>query len=251
MNKNLLFAAIALLVCVTANAMSFFSFGDTVRINPNRLDGYQKMICTAQLDGYADKWSLTMSYPAGTLPKLVAGITALEGMAVEYVDNAGVVQVYDAPLQVSEAYNTIASSVPVYGYWDYNEDGVLETYGTAKWEPGHYEMFSLNFYISPEFRRGWLIIDGTISSSGDSRGPILQNVQFYKKTWVYVGYQKGDVNGDGRVSISDVTLLISHLMGDAMEELNEFQIDAAEFNLDGKVSIVDVTAIIDSIMTRN
>jgi hypothetical protein len=61
---------------------------------------------------------------------------------------------------------------------------------------------------------------------------------------------KGDVNGDGRVSISDVTLLISHLMGAPMEELNEFQLDAAEFNLDGKVSIVDVTAIIDSIMSK-
>ena len=38
--KNLIFAAM-LLVSVTMNAASYFTAGDTVRINPNKLDGYQ------------------------------------------------------------------------------------------------------------------------------------------------------------------------------------------------------------------
>ena len=53
----------------------------------------------------------------------------------------------------------------------------------------------------------------------------------------------GDVNGDGQVSIADVTSLIDYLLGDG-----NINIDAADVNGDGEISIADVTALIDQLL---
>ncbi len=50
----------------------------------------------------------------------------------------------------------------------------------------------------------------------------------------------GDANGDGKVSIADVTTVASYLLGDTPEGFNEVGADANE---DGKVSIADVTTV--------
>jgi hypothetical protein len=54
----------------------------------------------------------------------------------------------------------------------------------------------------------------------------------------------GDVNGDGKVSIDDVTDLIDFLLGADNVDPN-----AADVNSDGKVSIDDVTDLIDLLLT--
>ncbi len=56
----------------------------------------------------------------------------------------------------------------------------------------------------------------------------------------------GDVNGDGTVSISDVTGMIDYLLGGA-----DINVDAADVNGDGIVSIGDVTALIDRLLSGN
>ena len=53
----------------------------------------------------------------------------------------------------------------------------------------------------------------------------------------------GDVNGDGYVTISDVTTLIDYLLGGG--EINE---RAADMNQDGNVTISDVTSLIDYLL---
>ena len=58
----------------------------------------------------------------------------------------------------------------------------------------------------------------------------------------YVVYPRGDVNYDQNVSISDVTLLIDHLLRDAC-------LVQEDVNADGKVGISDVTALIDYLLT--
>ena len=58
----------------------------------------------------------------------------------------------------------------------------------------------------------------------------------------YVVYPRGDVNYDQNVSITDVTLLIDHLLRDAC-------LVQEDVNADGKVSINDVTALIDYLLT--
>ena len=56
----------------------------------------------------------------------------------------------------------------------------------------------------------------------------------------------GDVNGDGRVSIKDVTDLINYLLSDNTEGIN---LAAADVNGDNKISITDVTALINMLLT--
>ena len=53
-----------------------------------------------------------------------------------------------------------------------------------------------------------------------------------------------DVDGDGDVSIADVTTLISHLLTGA-PEVN----GAADVNKDGSINIADVTALINHLLT--
>ena len=57
----------------------------------------------------------------------------------------------------------------------------------------------------------------------------------------------GDVNGDGNVSIADVTALIDYLLGSG-GTINE---DGADVNQDGNISIADVTALIDMLLGSN
>ena len=55
----------------------------------------------------------------------------------------------------------------------------------------------------------------------------------------------GDVNGDGIVNIVDVTMTISHILG---QNPDGFNAEAADVNGDKTVNIVDVTSIIDIIL---
>ena len=52
----------------------------------------------------------------------------------------------------------------------------------------------------------------------------------------------GDLNGDGKVDVSDVTLIINMILG------SETQSSAADINTDGEINVSDVTAIINQIL---
>ena len=55
----------------------------------------------------------------------------------------------------------------------------------------------------------------------------------------------GDVDGDGTITIADVTTLIDHLLGSNPQNYYEVNADAYE---DGNISIADVTTIIDMLL---
>ena len=58
-------------------------------------------------------------------------------------------------------------------------------------------------------------------------------------------FERGDVNCDGEVRISDVTALINYLLsGDATGII----LEAADCNADGQVKIADVTALINYLL---
>ena len=57
-------------------------------------------------------------------------------------------------------------------------------------------------------------------------------------------YLRGDVNGDGKVSIPDVSMLVDLLL-----ENNGSTNANADVNLDGQVAISDVTVLIDYLLT--
>ena len=61
-------------------------------------------------------------------------------------------------------------------------------------------------------------------------------------------FQRGDVNGDSNVNISDVTALINYLLSHDDSGLN---LDAANCNLDNTINISDVTALINYLLSHN
>ncbi|MBR3729189.1 MAG: M6 family metalloprotease domain-containing protein [Muribaculaceae bacterium] len=73
------------------------------------------------------------------------------------------------------------------------------------------------------------------------------NVQQVTLTGSGHDYATGDVNHDGKVSITDVTDLIDYLLNSA----SECCVICADVDGDGKVSITDVTELIDKLLTRN
>ncbi len=58
----------------------------------------------------------------------------------------------------------------------------------------------------------------------------------------------GDINMDGLVNISDVTILIDFLLGN---EVSPFDSQAADMNPDGDINISDVTMLIDYLLGNN
>lgn len=58
---------------------------------------------------------------------------------------------------------------------------------------------------------------------------------------------KGDVNGDKRVSISDVSILRNYLLGNNPEKYND---KAADMNEDGRVSISDVSKLVNQLLNK-
>ena len=57
---------------------------------------------------------------------------------------------------------------------------------------------------------------------------------------------RGDADGDGQVTVSDVTALIDYLLSYDSGNIN---LEGADFNQDGTIDISDITAIIDFILT--
>ncbi len=70
------------------------------------------------------------------------------------------------------------------------------------------------------------------------------NGNIVNNAWVTItGGLKGDVNGDGRVNVSDVTALINMILGVIPKDEAR-----ADINGDGKINVSDVTALINIIL---
>ncbi|MBR6980750.1 MAG: Ig-like domain-containing protein [Prevotella sp.] len=64
---------------------------------------------------------------------------------------------------------------------------------------------------------------------------------------VSTGWLPGDVNHDGEVNITDVTLTVNYLLGN---EDNNFYLTEADANSDEQVNITDVTTIVNYVLTH-
>ena len=249
MKKIIFLAIVALFVSINSYAANCLTLGDTIRIHPVHLDGYSQQNVVMYNEGYCDSWTMSVAYPKNLTVKLVSGVTALDGMSIPYYNRYGVEDIYHAPLNVGAGYYTISSEITARGYYDLYGNGEWDSYGTVKWVPGAHAMFQYNFYLDPSFRDGIITFDGRITSGSDQRGPILQDVRFYKSTYIYVGYMLGDVTGNEKWNIDDVTLLISRVLRG--EQLDEFAEAAADINQDGQVNIADVTLLIHMVLKKS
>ena len=84
------------------------------------------------------------------------------------------------------------------------------------------------------------------SSHTESAPQDLMNMIARKASWLNIQWGEdliGDVNGDGKVNVSDVTALVNMILG--VVEKNEI---AADLNGDGKVNVSDVTMLINIIL---
>ncbi|MCR5131831.1 MAG: dockerin type I repeat-containing protein [Prevotella sp.] len=59
--------------------------------------------------------------------------------------------------------------------------------------------------------------------------------------------KKGDVNGDGTVTIADVTELVNIILGKA----ENYDVNVADVNGDGSVTIADVTELVNIILGKS
>jgi hypothetical protein len=59
----------------------------------------------------------------------------------------------------------------------------------------------------------------------------------------------GDVNGDGKVTIADVTALVNIILG--KDTTGQYNHAAADVNQDNQITIADVTALVNIILGKN
>ena len=194
----------------------------------------------AHFEGRVSRWNLTLTWPEG-----LEGIKASEGpgmMAIPYLDSQGEECTYDAVVAYSSDLTTITSIIGVTGYWPYG--GGYIAYGLATWEAGDYEMLYLTFKVSEGFTSGTLHIDGLLVGDDPRGGGVGNGVLFYRPVTVVVTRAPGDVNGDGEVTIADVTTLINRLL------TGTASVDIDDVDGDGQAGIADVTALINLLLTR-
>lgn len=243
----------------TANASSYLTIAenDTLRISPNCLNNTVTVPVLANFDGgVADHWRLEVTHQTN-LDLIGKGYSAsFYGMHIPYLQSDGTAAIYDAILTTihDEFYidaftrqTIVESSTTVFGYWDYNNDGIYEPYGLVKWGPGHYDrMFDFYFNVQADCTGDTIVIDGQMSSTTDWRYPTL-TAQFHQVIYLKVAYLLGDVTGDESVNMYDVTVLIDYLTH-GVPALNQYQLDAADVNRDGVVDIKDCAALIDILL---
>lgn len=252
--KKFFFIAVAAMAIISANAESSFTFGNgnEYRVSPAKLGSILDVPMSCHIDYRADYFYIEYSYPQGFMPHDLYDtrcMDALEDLTVDYTYYTGETRSYTPYLSIGEGGCSASAYLTPTGYYDYNEDGVFEPYGSVKWEPGDYTMFMVHFWVDDTFRKGDVILDGNFGAGYDRRGGTVgECLQFFKRVHVWVGYMLGDCDGNERVNISDVTTLINYLL--THDGLDEFELVAADFNQDGQISIADVTALTNYLLTH-
>ena len=180
-------------------------------------------------------------------------------MSVPYINSAGINTVYNALLlnrtvnQLADSiYNSyFSSTITEFGYWDPYNNGNYMTYGTVKWGPGDQDpMVEFKFWIPFGLTDADVCLNAVLSSTNDWRGvPIVNMNPCISNVHIHVGYQRGDVNGDGFVNVGDVTQLTDWMMTH-FAGANVYHLEACDVNGDGEIGVDDVSALIDLVLMQ-
>lgn len=71
----------------------------------------------------------------------------------------------------------------------------------------------------------------------------LTLISFTTKAQSYI---IGDVNGDKQINVTDVTMLVAHILG---QQNSDFIAINADVNRDGSITVTDVTKLVDHILS--
>ena len=239
-----------LLLCITMTALLavadsyfFIGNGEKVRINPNQLNRAFAMPVSAHFEGRLDIWTFKFTFLDTKMR--IDSVQLRPGMNVPYLDSDGNPALCEPSLTVSPSNKDYESTISdEYGYWDHDNNGTYEPYGTVKWGPGDCDtMFVVYFRFYSDCTGDTITIDGELHSTFDWRGNTLDSVRFVKKIALVVGYDPGDVDGDGLVDMDDLTALVNYLVYN--QSLNAWQLVGADVNCDGTVNMDDMTALIN------
>lgn len=220
---------------------SYFTMGenDTLRIAAG--NDTVTVPVRAHFDKRVERWTLTLTWPEG-----LQGVTATEGpgmMSIPYRDSQGEEHTCNAMVGYNAGMTSIMSIITQTAYWPNPYGGSSLVQGHAMWESGDYEeMFYLTFKVERGFTSGTLPLDGLLVGDG-AFGGVGAGVLCHRAATVIVTRVPGDVNGDGEVTISDVTALINSLLAGTTSGATD------DVDGDGRVSITDVTALINLLLS--
>ena len=251
--KKFLTLFLALLAILPASADRYLTFGinDTLRVPPSSVGSYQVVMVRAHFDYRLDKWDMTLTFPVGL--QLMDYNMKDDMSSIPYVNYQGDSTTCSAQMFLNEYltpnYNyidSLSASITVPGYWLFN--GHYNYYGTVKWEPGDYdEMCELLFKYSNSFPdTASIVIREYISSTIDMRGGTSPNTYLEKTIHLYVGYMRGDVDGNDIINVADLTLLTDYIL--TSQGLDKYQLVAADVDCNGIVDISDLAALTDIVI---
>ena len=252
--KKFIFTLLALMALVPAFADNYIIFGDndTLRIHPTSLGFIERVMVRAHFDCRLDHWDIRFDYPSWMHVRNIYKRNDM--LYVPYLDSDGNSTSCNAPLYWNKvgqfsSEDSLSCSITDAGYWDPNNTGNYVSYGTVKWEAGNYnQMFEIYFDIADAdtIMYGNINFRCWLSSTSDMRGGTITDTSFIRNIYVYVGYMRGDVNGDGHVGIEDITAFADYILNNISFDI--YQEKAADINGDGIIDIADFTALTDLLL---
>ncbi len=266
MKKLIIMAVFCLLASAShVNGANYFSLrtetttpiNDTLRISPYLVGTYCPMFVTANFEGYLDHWDVQLTYPSDMNIDDESNVSGSD-MTLPYTRINGTDTVYKVPLttlyedvlDVNSCRTSYFSATSnEFGYWDSNGDGYYEQYGTVKWATGFYnDMFRFLLFIPHGSTVGSISIRCDLSCTLDWRGVPTININNITKTlYFWVGFLKGDANGDDSVNIADVTAILDWLIV-GLDGVNPYKITAADMDGDGEITVNDATLLFDYLL---
>lgn len=248
--KKILTLLLALMAILPASADRYLTFGvnDTLRIKPSSLGGMQNVMVRAHFDGRLDKWDMTIQEPQGMI--LLNAFMREDMLNIPYINYLGEPDTCSAQLFCYKDYHnlkdSLSASIIVLGY-EPNGHGGYDCYGTVKWEPGDYSRMCELYFSFDDFPdTASIYINETLSSTFDQRGFTIPFTQIInKRIFVYVGYLRGDVNGDESINIDDISALTDYIL--THEGLDQYQLVAADVDSNGTIDISDLGALVELI----
>lgn len=97
-------------------------------------------------------------------------------------------------------------------------------------------------FTAAQFRNAIVHVpEGTVSTYRNAE--TWKKFSNFSETWYEPEFILGDADGDGKVGIADVTVLIDYILGGGDIDTN-----AADMDMNGNIGISDVTALIDYIL---
>lgn len=135
---------------------------------------------------------------------------------------------------------------------EFDSDGQFTYNGVTRIGAGDDNIASFGEWLGPQLGNVPLDLTGTITSTDvtvtitiDMRDTELNQMIYVVFTAKRSTGLKGDVNGDGTVTIADVTMLVNIVLGKAAVNA------ASDVNGDGSVTIADVTYLVNVVLGKN